>query len=134
MNNKIKEIRIRNGLGLNETARRVGITGGYLSALEKGVKKNPSLETLNGLSKILNVPINQLFVENSNQDMEKEITVSLTREEFKELTGLILAESSEENNEISIFTHEGSIKFGITRKVTQTEVLAEYFEGDYKNE
>ena len=33
----------------------------------------------------------------------------------------------QENNEISIFTQDGSIKFGIDRKVIQTEVLAKYF-------
>ncbi|HDK7179181.1 TPA: transcriptional regulator [Clostridium botulinum] len=199
MNNSIQKIRIINGLGLNETARKAGITGGYLSALEKGKKQNPSLETLIKLSRVLNVSINELLDEEffrdelvcdkeisigeeikllrkekgitqeelakhigvstsmvgmyetnarkpsyevlskiakyfrvstdyllgeTDSNIHKEIFMTLTREEFKNLTDFILDESSKENNNISIFTQDGLIKVGIDR--VHTEVISEY--------
>lgn len=136
MINRIKKIRINKGFGLNETARNAGITGGYLSSLERGEKQNPTLETLIRLSKVLNVSINELLGEELKQNEEtnigmyKETFITLSREEFKELSEFILDESSEENNNISIFTQDGSIKFGIDR--VRVEVLSEYWEGEVK--
>lgn len=130
MGYKIRKLRLKKDLTLSALANKIDASVGYLSDIEKGNKINPSIEFLNRIADALEVPISDLFVENSKQNMKKEITVSLTREDFKDLTELILAESSEENNEISIFTQDGSLKFGIDRKVIQTEVLAEYFEGE----
>jgi transcriptional regulator with XRE-family HTH domain len=39
---------------LSEVARRVGLTGAYLSAIVRGVKVNPSYETVKKLSDYLN--------------------------------------------------------------------------------
>lgn len=126
---KIKVIRQKKGMSLRELANRSGIGKSTIFDIEQE-DNNPTINTVLSLAEALEVPISNLFVENYKQNVKKEIIVSLTREDFKDLTELILAESSEENNEISIFTHDGSIKFGVDRKVIQTEVLAEYFEGE----
>lgn len=46
----IKKLEDRN---LSEVARRVGLTGAYLSAIQRGVKVNPSYETVKKLSDYL---------------------------------------------------------------------------------
>lgn len=44
-----------------ELAGAVGITQGYLSLLESGHKKNPSLELLQRISKELDITVNDLI-------------------------------------------------------------------------
>lgn len=57
----IKKIRLTKKLGLNETAEKVGISGSYLSNIEKGIKTNPSTEILQKIADTLNVSINEFF-------------------------------------------------------------------------
>ena len=38
---------------LSEVARRIGVTGAYLSAIKRGVKVNPSYEMIKKLSEAL---------------------------------------------------------------------------------
>lgn len=40
--NRIREIRISRGIGLNELARKVGISGAYLCDIEKGNRRGSS--------------------------------------------------------------------------------------------
>ncbi len=59
----IKRLREDKKLGLNETARRAGISAGYLSSLERGEKKNPSLDLLKKIAEVLGVSIKDLLPE-----------------------------------------------------------------------
>ena len=55
--------RLREDLGLNVTqfAERVGIARQYLSYIELGVKKRPSLTTLDAIARELAVPLDDLL-------------------------------------------------------------------------
>lgn len=57
----IKSIRKKRNLSQVELAKKAGITQAYLSLLETGQKKNPSLKTLSNLAGALNVPISELL-------------------------------------------------------------------------
>mgnify|MGYP000942775421 CR=1 FL=1 len=61
----INKIRESKQMGLNETARKAGISGSYLSNIEKGIKQNPSMESLEKIAKALNVPVEDFFKENA---------------------------------------------------------------------
>ena len=61
----IKRIRESLSLGVNEAARKAGISGGYLSALERGEKQNPSMESLEKIAKAFNVTVEDFFKENT---------------------------------------------------------------------
>lgn len=50
-------------MGLNKTASLAGISGSYLSNIEKGIKENPSLDVLSKIATALNVSINSFFEE-----------------------------------------------------------------------
>ena len=53
MSKQIKKLRKARGLTQVELAARAGTTQAYIAALEKGVRKNPSLHLLRELAKAL---------------------------------------------------------------------------------
>ena len=50
--NRMKIIRREKGITLTEIANRTGISIGYLSHLEKGTRKNPSIEIMDKIAKV----------------------------------------------------------------------------------
>lgn len=59
---RIKEIREEKKLGINELARLSGVNASYLSALERNVKTNPSVNTLEKLAKAMDISIGEFFI------------------------------------------------------------------------
>lgn len=57
----LKGLRQAMGFTLDELARRAKVTKPYLSQLENGVRKNPSLPVLRRLAKALGVPVAELL-------------------------------------------------------------------------
>lgn len=76
----IKKIRLNKNIGLNKTANLAGISGSYLSNIEKGLKENPSMEVLHKIANVLDVPVNAFFDEDfsiktiQNSEIETIIT------------------------------------------------------------
>lgn len=65
---KIKELRESKGLGVNELSRLSGVSAGYISALERGDKQNPSPKTLEKLANALDTTVTGLIgLPNSNR-------------------------------------------------------------------
>jgi putative transcriptional regulator len=56
----IARLRKQQHMTLLELARRVGVTEAYMSMLESGARKNPSLATLKKLAKALKVTLAEL--------------------------------------------------------------------------
>lgn len=59
--NRMKEIRKEKGITLTEIANKTGISIGYLSHLEKGTRKNPSVEMMDKISKCLDKSVSDVF-------------------------------------------------------------------------
>lgn len=57
----IKKLREEKGLSQKALAERVGVTDAYITMLETGVRKNPSLAVLQRLAKALAVPVTELL-------------------------------------------------------------------------
>lgn len=57
----LKKLRGARGLTQTELAREAGITVAYLSMLESGAKRNPSLAVLQRLAKALDVSFGELL-------------------------------------------------------------------------
>ena len=57
----IKTLREEKGLSQKALAERVGVTDAYITMLETGVRKNPSLAVLQRLAKALGVPVTELL-------------------------------------------------------------------------
>ncbi|WP_425481221.1 helix-turn-helix domain-containing protein [Metabacillus lacus] len=60
---KIKRLREQKGLTITELAARSGVSKSYISSMERDIKKNPSIEVLSRLSKVLQVEIGELVRE-----------------------------------------------------------------------
>jgi XRE family transcriptional regulator of biofilm formation len=57
----IQTIREAKGMTQRDLATKAKITAGYVAQLELGVRKNPSLEVLQRISKALGVPVTELL-------------------------------------------------------------------------
>src|SRR6266568_989110 len=57
---RIARERALHGLSIEELARRAGVSNGLLSQIERGIG-NPSLSTLLGLAKALEMPLGSFF-------------------------------------------------------------------------
>ena len=62
MKNKIRVIRAEKEMTLLELSKLTGISVGYLCHLEKGTRKNPSLEVMEKISKALNKSVAEVFL------------------------------------------------------------------------
>lgn len=66
----LKKIREEHGLGVNELSRISGVNASYISAIERGVKSNPSPEILEKIANALNIEVKNFF-ENPPIDDDK---------------------------------------------------------------
>jgi XRE family transcriptional regulator of biofilm formation len=57
----LKAIRLKKGLTQDQIAKAAGVTRFYVSQLEGGLRKNPSLPVLKRLAKALGVPVTELL-------------------------------------------------------------------------
>jgi transcriptional regulator with XRE-family HTH domain len=57
----IKKLREAGGLTQLELAKKAGVTEAYISMIESGARKNPSLPTLKRLARALGVPVTELL-------------------------------------------------------------------------
>jgi transcriptional regulator with XRE-family HTH domain len=57
----IKTLRQKKGLSQKALAEQVGVTDAYITMLESGKRKNPSLDILKKLAKALDVPVTELL-------------------------------------------------------------------------
>ncbi|MFZ3589650.1 helix-turn-helix domain-containing protein [Bacillus sp. DJP31] len=58
---KIKDLRIRRGISLTELSKISGVSKSYLSFIESGKQKNPSIEVLEKLANALGVDVHSLI-------------------------------------------------------------------------
>ena len=57
----IKTLRQEKGLSQKALAEQIGVTDAYITMLETGKRKNPSLDILKKLAKALGVPVTELL-------------------------------------------------------------------------
>ena len=60
-NNQLRKIREGKGMTLLELSYLSGVSVGYLCHLEKGSRKNPSLEIMEKISKAVNKSVAEVF-------------------------------------------------------------------------
>ena len=58
----IKKIREEKNITLRDLAKKSNISYSYISLLENGKKENPSIKIIEGLAKVLDVPVS-IFLE-----------------------------------------------------------------------
>ncbi|WP_237417070.1 helix-turn-helix domain-containing protein [Halobacillus litoralis] len=74
---KIRVLRLGKGLSVNEFAKESGVSKSYISNIERGVQKNPSLIIMGKLARTLDVPLEELLTHKYGEDDQRE---KVTRE------------------------------------------------------
>ena len=92
---KVKTYRKNKNLSLSELAERANVSKSYLSALERGIQSNPSIQFLEKISKVLEVPVDDLLNEDTSEEImrldpewyelvKEAMESGISKEQFKE--------------------------------------------------
>ena len=65
---RVKKLRLEKKMSLSELADQAGVAKSYLSSLERNLQTNPSIQFLEKISSVLNVPVDQLIYEQTNKE------------------------------------------------------------------
>jgi XRE family transcriptional regulator, master regulator for biofilm formation len=65
---RVKTLRKEKKMSLSELAERAGVAKSYLSSLERNLQTNPSIQFLEKIAGVLNVPVDHLIHEQPNKD------------------------------------------------------------------
>lgn len=61
--NRIKQLRLLKGYSINALSEKTGVSKSYLSYIERGIQKNPSLQILSKLANSLGTTVEDLLEE-----------------------------------------------------------------------
>ncbi|WP_310259039.1 helix-turn-helix domain-containing protein [Fictibacillus barbaricus] len=90
---RVKKYRMDKGLSITALAEKAGVAKSYISALERNIQQNPSIQLLEKIADVLNISVDHLInqeVDTKNLDHEwaelvKEAMGSgVSKEQFKE--------------------------------------------------
>ncbi|KHE73114.1 helix-turn-helix domain-containing protein [Halobacillus sp. BBL2006] len=71
---KIRVLRLGKGLSVNEFAKKSKVSKSYISNIERGVQKNPSLIVMSKMAKTLEVPLEDLLTYKfADEEEEKDV-------------------------------------------------------------
>lgn len=89
---KLKNLRLKRGYSINELSDRSGVSKSYLSYIERGIQKNPSLQVLSKLANTLDTNVEELLdnnhtvIDGIDEDwvslVEEAIEDGITKEDF----------------------------------------------------
>ncbi len=64
---RVKKIRLEKKMSLSELAEQAGVAKSYISSLERNLQRNPSIQFLEKISAVLNVPVDHLIHDMADQ-------------------------------------------------------------------
>lgn len=65
---RIKKLRLEKKMSLSELADQAGVAKSYLSAIERNLQSNPSIQVLEKIAGVLKVPVERLILEQINNE------------------------------------------------------------------
>ncbi|AND38629.1 MULTISPECIES: helix-turn-helix domain-containing protein [Cytobacillus] len=90
---RVKKLRQDKKMSLSELADQAGVAKSYLSSLERNLQTNPSIQFLEKIAGVLNVPVDHLIHEQINkEDLDSEwmkivkeaMESGVSKEQFRE--------------------------------------------------
>ena len=90
---RVKLLRKEKKMSLSELAEQAGVAKSYLSSLERNLQTNPSIQFLEKIAAVLNVPVDHLIHEQPNkEDLDSEwikivqeaMKSGVSKEQFRE--------------------------------------------------
>ena len=77
---RVKKLRLEKKMSLSELAEQAGVAKSYLSSLERNLQSNPSIQFLEKISSVLNVPVDHLINEQINKEELDSDWMSIVKE------------------------------------------------------
>ncbi len=77
---RVKKLRTEKKMSLSELAEQAGVAKSYLSSLERNLQSNPSIQFLEKISSVLNVPVDHLINERINKEELDSDWMSIVKE------------------------------------------------------
>ncbi|WP_335871189.1 helix-turn-helix domain-containing protein [Bacillus sp. 2205SS5-2] len=90
---RVKQLRLERKMSMTELADRAGVAKSYLSALERNLQQNPSVQFLEKISSALHVSIESILFDSKQTNAldpdwvdiaQEAISSGITKEQFKE--------------------------------------------------
>lgn len=90
---RVKKLRLEKKMSLSEVADQAGVAKSYLSSLERNLQRNPSIQFLEKIAAVLNVPVDRLIHEQVDQDsldndwmnlVKEAMSSGVSKDQFKE--------------------------------------------------
>lgn len=90
---RVKIFRQEKKMSLSELAEQAGVAKSYLSSLERNLQTNPSIQFLEKIAAVLNVPVDHLIHEQLNKDdldsewikiVQEAMNSGVSKEQFRE--------------------------------------------------
>ena len=90
---RVKKLRLEKKMSLSELADQAGVAKSYLSSLERNLQRNPSIQFLEKIASVLNVPVDHLIHEQENLEeldndwmnlVKEAMSSGISKEQFKE--------------------------------------------------
>jgi XRE family transcriptional regulator, master regulator for biofilm formation len=95
---RIKKLREEKGYTINELAQRSHVSKSYISSIERGIQKNPSIKVLRKIAVTLNTSLETILMTDNQKiildedwlkPLEEAIFSGLTKEEFHEFLSFV---------------------------------------------
>ena len=90
---RVKKYRQERNLSLSELAEKAGVAKSYLSSLERNLQQNPSIQFLEKIAGVLNVPVDHLIYDKQHTEtvdadwlklVQEAMESGISKEQFKE--------------------------------------------------
>ncbi|MFP3416250.1 helix-turn-helix transcriptional regulator, partial [Bacillus sp. SIMBA_074] len=65
---RVKKLREEKKMSMTELADKAGVAKSYLSSLERNLQTNPSIQFLEKISAVLNIPVDALLYDAPNKE------------------------------------------------------------------
>nr|WP_231620637.1 helix-turn-helix domain-containing protein [Fictibacillus sp. 7GRE50] len=90
---RVKKYRTEKGLSITALAEKAGVAKSYISALERNIQQNPSIQLLEKIAEVLDISVDHLIKEEvNNEELDQEwanlvkeaMGSGVSKEQFKE--------------------------------------------------
>lgn len=90
---RVKKYRLEKKKSLSELADQAGVAKSYLSSIERNLQSNPSIQFLEKISAVLNIPVDYLVHEKINKEeldnewmgiVKEAMNSGISKEQFRE--------------------------------------------------
>ncbi|MBO1578186.1 helix-turn-helix domain-containing protein [Bacillus sp. XF8] len=67
---RIKRLRLQRGISLTELAEKAGVAKSYISSIERNLQKNPSIQFLEKIANVLQIPVDTLLHDETTSESQ----------------------------------------------------------------